>query len=191
MPTSLPSTLSIKGPLNKPSCLLFPGILKIHEAAYGFTWVHRDVKLDFYDWKVPFLHASIEESEMRIASLPDLAAYKLDAVVGRKTEKDFRDVAQLLNGFTLAEMMHFYMAKFSYNDPRIVLDHLALANHVGQDADLVLLQEKPWPDVVSEITQALGAYFEQLHQQKQAEVSAREQRLSDLLSRRNNPTSEP
>lgn len=124
---------------------------------------------------------------MRLASLADVAAYKLDAIVGRKTEKDFRDVAQLLQSFSLPEMMGFYAAKFPYNDSRIVLDHLVLTNRVGQDAELVILKKKPWPDVVSEINQALQSYFEQLHQKKQAEVLAREQRLSELISRKNNP----
>lgn len=167
----------------------FPGIRKIQEAAYGFTWVHQDVKLDFYDWKVPFLQAPTEEDGMRLASLADVAAYKLDAVVGRKTEKDFRDVAQLLQSFTLTEMMGFYTAKFPYNDPRIVLDHLTLAGRVGRDPELVLLSEKLWPDVVNEITEALRSYFEELHQRKQADVLAREQRLNELLSRKNKPPS--
>lgn len=144
-----------------------PGIMKVHEAAYGFTWVYQQLKLDFYDWRVRFLKPAYMEHEMRLASLDDIAAFKLDAVVGRKTEKDFRDVVELLTYFSLAEMMGFYKEKYPYNSPKLVLDHLAAVQHVRADEALVLIKTRLWRDVETTILSALKQYVDELIEQKE------------------------
>ncbi|GAB4034430.1 hypothetical protein GCM10028774_20630 [Spirosoma jeollabukense] len=168
----------------------FPGIMKVQEAAYGFTWVYQQLKIDFYDWKVPFLKAPYIEHEMRLASLDDIAAYKLDAIVGRKTEKDFRDVVELLTHFTLSEMIGLYKEKYPYNNSKLILDHLAAVQHVQADEPLVLLKPKPWDDIETAILSALKQYVDDLLSQREKADKQREERLIELLARKNKPASD-
>lgn len=165
----------------------FPGIIKVQEAAYGFTWVYQQLKIDFYDWKVPFLKPAHIEQQMRLASLEDIAAYKLDAIVGRKTEKDFRDVTELLTRFSLAEMIGFYREKYPYNNPKLVLDHLAAVQHVRPDDTLVLLKKVVWHDTETAILSALNQYVTDLVVQKEKADKQSEERLIELLARKNKP----
>ncbi len=168
----------------------FQGIMKVQEAAYGFTWVYQQLKIDFYDWRVPFIKLPYVDHEMRLASLEDIAAYKLDAVVGRKTEKDFRDVAELLSHFSLSEMIGFYREKYPYNNPKLVLDHLAAVPHVRSDEALILIKAQPWSSVETAILSALKQYVDELLTQKEQVDKQREERLIELLMGRNKPASD-
>lgn len=51
-----------------------PGIIKVNESQYGSTWVTNSVKVDFYDWKVPFIKSPVLEDGFRLASIDDIAA---------------------------------------------------------------------------------------------------------------------
>lgn len=46
-----------------------------------------------------------------IASLPDLAAMKLDTLIGRGTKRDFIDVYVLAQKYSLATLFSFYQKK--------------------------------------------------------------------------------
>ncbi len=167
-----------------------PGIMKVQEAVYGFTWVYQQLKIDFYDWKVPFLKPPYVEHEMRLASLEDIAAYKLDAIVGRKTEKDFRDVAELLTHFSLSEMIGFYKEKYPYNNPKLVLDHLAAVQHVRADETLILVKARTWSAIETLILSTLKQYVDELLVQKQRTDEQRDARLIELMKRKNKPASD-
>jgi predicted nucleotidyltransferase component of viral defense system len=168
----------------------FPGIMKVQEAAYGFTWVYQQLKIDFYDWKVPFLKLPHIEHDMRLASPEDIAAYKLDAIVGRKTEKDYRDVAELLTHYSLSEMLGFYKEKYPYNNPKLVVDHLAAVQHVQAEETLLLLKEQPWANVETAILSSLNHYVNELLSQKEKVDKQRDERLMELLMRKNKPASD-
>ena len=166
---------------------LLPGINKIGETAYGFSWVLGDVKIDFYDWKVIFIKPPHLEEKMRLASLEDIAAYKLDAVVGRKTEKDFRDMDELLKHFSLTAMIGFYREKFPFNDPRIVLDHLSWVSRLERDKGIMLLKNRSWEEVQASILNSISAYFAELQSKQEEQIRQREQKLQDIINRKNKP----
>jgi hypothetical protein len=164
---------------------IFPSAIKVSETTYGFTWVYENVKMDLYDWKVPFINPPFEESSMRLASIEDIAAYKLEAIVGRKTEKDFRDVAELLSHFSFSQLLEFYRKKYPYSDLKVVLENLAGFNHVPQEPDIVLFKEQSWFQVQQIISNAMKNYFDELNQKKERDLQEREERIRQILSRKN------
>lgn len=168
----------------------FPQIQKIHETTYGFTWTYQDIKVDFYDWKVPFLKPPLFEDGIRLAAPEDLAAFKLDAVVGRKTEKDFRDIARLLDVYNLEQLLQFYQKKYPYSNVKLVLDHLASVRRVNPEADLILLDPIPWQQIEEKINRSVSSYFDNLLRQREQAEREREQRLIDLFLRKDKPESE-
>ncbi len=163
---------------------LLPGIMKVNETAYGFTWVYEGVKIDFYDWKVPFLYPAVEEDHIRLASIEDVAAYKLDAIVGRKAEKDYWDVAELLMRFSLAEMLGLYQKKFPYNSPRIVLDHLSVVGSLSPGPGVVLLNSGSWEQVTRTIDTAITGYFGENQEKKERLLRERDERFEAMLAGR-------
>lgn len=65
-----------------------------------------------YPWLKPF---AVEEG-VRLASLEDICAMKLNAIAGNGTRiKDFVDVAHLSSRFSLEQMLKFYEEKYQAN----------------------------------------------------------------------------
>ena len=73
----------------------------------------NNVKVDFVNYKYPFLTDCLFEDNIRMASKTDIAAMKLNAIAGRGSKKDFIDLYFLLNEFSLSEILSFYDQKFS------------------------------------------------------------------------------
>lgn len=82
------------------------------------------IKVDFIHFKYPFQYPFIEKDKMRIASIEDIAAMKLDAITGRGNKKDFFDLYFLLQKFTLEQLFEFYAQKFPHQTTFHVLRSL-------------------------------------------------------------------
>ncbi len=78
-----------------------------------------DVKVDFVNYRYPWIDNAIYYENFRLASLKDIAAMKLNAITGRGSKKDFIDLYFLLDIFGLEEMFDFYTEK--YDDGNIFL----------------------------------------------------------------------
>lgn len=70
------------------------------------------VKVDFVNYKYPLLRDYIVIDGIRMASKEDIAAMKINAIAGRGSKKDFIDLYFLLNEFSLAEIIDFYLQKY-------------------------------------------------------------------------------
>ena len=68
---------------------------------------------------------AIEEPGIRLASVRDIAAMKINAVTNRGTRKDFVDVARLLVDHSLAEMFSWYRLKYPEANPALAVRSLA------------------------------------------------------------------
>ena len=66
-----------------------------------------------------------EESGIRLASVRDIAAMKINAVTNRGTRKDFVDVARLLVDHSLKEMFSWYRMKYPEANPALAVRSLA------------------------------------------------------------------
>ena len=91
---------------------------------------------------------------LRLASLADIAAMKINAIESRGTRRDFKDVYFLSKKYTLEEMLNFYQKKYS-----VLEDHLySLLRSLDyfEDAD----QENQMPQMLSPVTwEKVKEYF--------------------------------
>lgn len=62
----------------------------------GFTCFIQNIKCDFYNWGVPFIRETQLKDELRLSSLEDIAAFKLDTIIRRKEKKIFGILKPLL-----------------------------------------------------------------------------------------------
>ena len=79
----------------------------------------NNVKVDFVNYKYPLLTDILVVDNIRMLSMQDIAAMKLNAIMGRGSRKDFIDLFFLLEEFSLKEILNFYVQKF--NDGSIFL----------------------------------------------------------------------
>lgn len=72
-----------------------------------------DVKIDIIYHPQPLIKPSINIDGIRMFSTEDIIAMKVQAVLGRGKKKDFWDIAELLQHFSVADFIQFHKEKYS------------------------------------------------------------------------------
>lgn len=82
-----------------------------------------DVKVDFVDYsRYAWIDEPIICDGFSLASDKEIAAMKVNAIIGRGTRKDFVDLYVLLQHYSLAEIFDFYKRKYpEYSEYRALL----------------------------------------------------------------------
>lgn len=123
----------------------------LKESPHIHIYIVDGIKVDIVNYKYPWLDDVVVEQGLRLASVSDIAAMKITAIIGRGTKKDFIDIAFLLHHFSLEEILHFYAAK--YNDSSVFMAMKSLAYFEDAEAD-------PMPDMfVNQSWQQVKAYI--------------------------------
>jgi len=92
----------------------------------------NDVKVDFIKFHYPFIRPFLVLENIRMASLEDIAAMKLDAITGRGSKKDFYDLFFLLQHYSIDELFSFYTEKY----PHQTTFHVARSLTYFDDAEI-------------------------------------------------------
>jgi len=74
----------------------------------------NQVKVDFIKFHYPFIRPFVVIENIRIASIEDIAAMKLDAITGRGSKKDFYDLFFLLQHYSIDDLFSFYSEKYPH-----------------------------------------------------------------------------
>lgn len=119
-----------------------------------------NVDFDIISHKYPTIRNIDPQEGIRIMSLEDIAAMKINAIVnsGRRV-KDFIDIHYLLKKFSYENIMDFYHIKYPKAD--LVIARLALLYHgeVDLTVPVILKDEKlTWEIVKSSINSAVYEY---------------------------------
>ena len=123
----------------------------LKESPHIHIYIVDGIKVDIVNYKYPWLDDVVLEQGLRLASVNDIAAMKITAIIGRGTKKDFIDIAFLLHHFSLEEILHFYAAK--YNASSVFMAMKSLAYFDDAEAD-------PMPDMfVNQSWQQVKAYI--------------------------------
>ena len=72
----------------------------------------HNVKVDIVNYDYPWIDDTVVEGYLRLASPKDIAAMKVNAIIGRGTKKDFIDIYYLLQHFSFEELLKLYLKKY-------------------------------------------------------------------------------
>lgn len=120
-----------------------------------------NVMVDIVNYSYPWLNAPIIEDGIRLASIEDIAAMKVTAIVGRGTKKDFVDMAFLLDRMSLSDILQCYQRKFSDGSLFMALKSLLYFDDAEPMPMPQMLIPKSWEEVKGTITNAVLHYHEQ------------------------------
>ncbi len=101
-----------------------------------------EIKVDFVSNQYGFFNPSVLEDNLKLASIPDIAAMKLSAITGRGSKKDFVDLFFILKIFSLTELFTFYKKKYPDGEEFLVFKSLTYF----EDAEI-----EPMPRMVNPI----------------------------------------
>lgn len=150
----------------------------------GMQLIVENLKVDLYNWAVPFTGESYKGDGLRLASLKDIAAFKLDAITTRKTKKDYYDLYFLLNMLSLEEMVNAYKEKYPYNNIKNVIVGLSSCSAADNDEQPNLIKPVSWTEVKARLIDEVSQYEKKIIVQKESQIKKREENLRQLLKKK-------
>lgn len=100
-------------------------ILKVQEEPNTISViVDETIKVSFMTYDYPMLEAPTEEPCLAIASVRDIAAMKLSAIVSRATAKDYTDIFFILKEHSLEMLLKDAKKKYPELDTNLILKSL-------------------------------------------------------------------
>jgi hypothetical protein len=87
---------------------------------------------------------------------------KLNALARRGSKKDFWDLAEILDRFTIAQILDFFKLKYSSKDVMYLLRSMIYFEDAERQNDPDPLKKITWEQVKSKIQKAVKKHFDSL-----------------------------
>lgn len=119
--------------------------------ALFIRWQGTSVKTDFIRHNYRRLKPLINVGGIRLFSLEDIAAMKLNAIANRGAKKDFYDIHALLPSFALPEMLGFFELKYRTMNSFTVTKSLAYFDDADLEPDPISLGTLTWEEIKADL----------------------------------------
>ncbi len=127
-----------------------------------FTTIDN-VKVDFVNTFEKFCYPIKIIDDIRFASIEEIIALKLNAIANRGAKKDFWDIHELLQHYSLKQMMEFYYKRYPGNSPMMVLKSITYFEQADEDEDPRCFRSRKWETIKKEIVKKTNLYFKNKH----------------------------
>jgi predicted nucleotidyltransferase component of viral defense system len=88
-------------------------VLEEKQPQFAIFCYVQDVKLDFVRHPHPLIRPALNIDDIRMFSTEDIIAMKVQAILGRGKKKDFWDIAELLNHYSISDFINFHKEKYA------------------------------------------------------------------------------
>ena len=92
-----------------------------------------EIRLSFFRYPYRLLNSCVNEENLQIASIVDIACMKFSAVVSRASEKDFIDLYFIMKNDSLAELLQKTKEKMPDLDQNLVLKSLVYFDDIAPE----------------------------------------------------------
>lgn len=167
----------------KQFCLAeaFPSFELAWQNDNGFSAYVDDVKIDCFNWRVRFLEPALIVDEIRLLSLREISAMKLETVTDRKEKKDFVDLFFLLRLFPLKEIIEAFRAKYPFIGYKFALESLLAIDLADKTEMPSMFEPFDWEEAKSFITRTVQDYVAENQSRAQQQQQDRLRKAEDLL----------
>ncbi len=118
-----------------------------------------NIKIDLLRHNYPVLRPVRVIETIRISSLEDIAAMKLNAIVNRGAKKDFYDIHALLNYFSIRDLLGFFENKYKQQNSLIVLKSLVYFADADLEPRPISLVNVTWDEIKENIKKKVKTIF--------------------------------
>ena len=127
---------------------------------FGIFCFIDDVKIDIIRHPHPLIRPQQHLENMRLYSIEDIIAMKVQAILGRGKKKDFWDVAELLNHYTIADFIRFHKEKFASQNLLITVPQaITYFADAEESEDPISLNKQSWKEVKQFINGKVNEYL--------------------------------
>ena len=124
-----------------------------------FCYIH-DVKVDLVRHPHPLIGETESIEEIRFFSDRDIMAMKIQAILGRGKKKDFWDISELLQHYSVADFIQSHKEKYSTQNLLISIPQVMVYfQDAEEDEDPVSLKGQTWTSVKKTITKKVAAHL--------------------------------
>jgi hypothetical protein len=109
------------------------------------------IKTDILYWDAPFLYPIVEEQGIRLASIEDIAAMKLDTISRGGRKKDFWDLSDILETHSMTTLLEIYQKKYPWFEIKEVVTGLSNFTVADRMPDPLCYKKKNWETVKAEM----------------------------------------
>jgi hypothetical protein len=119
-----------------------------------------EVKVDFVRYNHPIIYPIEVHEHIRMYSNEDICAMKVQAILGRANKKDFWDLNELLNHYSIKDIIDFHSKKFPNQYLAIGIPHaITYFDDANESEDPISLKGQTWEQVKRDISQAINEYL--------------------------------
>lgn len=118
----------------------------------------NDIKVDIVNYEYKWLENKIIHENIYLASIQDIAAIKLNAIIGRGSKKDFIDLFFILKHYSLSEIFKFYDDKYHDGSSFLVLKSLTYFEDAEIEEMPYMFSDVTWQTVKDNIKKAHAEY---------------------------------
>ena len=118
----------------------------------------NNIKVDIVNYEYKWLTNKITIDNIQLASIEDIAAMKLNAIIGRGSKKDFIDLFFILKNYSLATLMDFYTKKYNDGSTFLVLKSLTYFEDADMEEMPFMFNNIDWQTIKDNIKKAHADY---------------------------------
>jgi len=113
------------------------------------------IKLDLF-YADPFIRPYLQVDELRLATLEEITAMKIDVVSRGGRKKDFWDIHELMEMFSIEHMLHLHEERYPYShDRQEIISNFTSFENADIDFDPICLRKKYWEIIKLDLIDAL------------------------------------
>ena len=119
------------------------------------------VKIDLVKYHYhPLIYAAVIIDGIRFISIPDIMGMKIAAIMKRGVKKDFWDIAELLNHYSVEDFINYYTKKYPTQQLLISVPHaMTYFDDAEESEDPISLKGQTWESVKKNIQQKVSDYL--------------------------------
>ena len=148
-------------------------VVAVLEKTFGSAFVNRstnprfgifgfvdEVKIDIIRHPHPLIRSEQTTDSIRMFSVEDIIAMKVQAILGRGKKKDFWDIAELLNHFSITDFINFHKEKYNTQNLLITVPHaITYFMDAEESENPVSLKGQTWKRVKEVIGKKVSEYL--------------------------------
>ncbi|MCA0365340.1 MAG: nucleotidyl transferase AbiEii/AbiGii toxin family protein [Bacteroidetes bacterium] len=120
------------------------------------------IKLDVY-YTDKFIETATVFGDIRLATLREIIAMKIDVVQRGGRKKDFWDLHEFFSNFSLNEMLELHKKRYPYShDKELIIRNLISFDSADFDFEPICLKGKYWQFIKEDIEEIVSYYIKEL-----------------------------
>jgi predicted nucleotidyltransferase component of viral defense system len=150
-----------------------PDIVNVLEKKFKASFVNRttnprfgifgfvnEVKIDLVKHPHPLIRPELIMDGIKMFSTEDIIAMKVQAILGRGKKKDFWDIAELLNHYSVSDFIKFHAEKYASQNLLITVPQaITYFADAEESEDPVSLRKQTWDSVKQFINAKVREYL--------------------------------